>query len=92
MIRSIWLQQFITLVQPSLVAIYASHSRRPTEPVQVGTGFLVAHCSRPVLITAEHVLRGNNGKENPGDKAVHVGGSWAYIGQSTGYLVSAKKS
>lgn len=90
MICSKCFQQLTTLVQPSLVAIYASHSRRPTEPVQIGTGFLVAHSCRPVLVTAEHVLRGHNWKENPGDKAVHIGGSWVYIGDGNGPLASAK--
>ncbi|WP_264784713.1 hypothetical protein [Gluconobacter cerinus] len=43
-----------------------------------------------MLVTAKHVLRGNNWKESPGDKAVHIGGSWVYIGQNNESLFSAK--
>jgi hypothetical protein len=49
---------FTSLVKPSLVAIYVSHKMKPENPVQVGTGFLIARCSRPVLVTAKHTLRG----------------------------------
>lgn len=71
------------LVQPSTIAIYASHGSRPETPVQVGTGFLVLHQSRPVLITAKHVLRGHTFQEDPAEKAVHINGSWVYVGDGS---------
>jgi hypothetical protein len=71
---------FECLLGPSLVPIYAWHETRPEIPVQVGTGFLVAHRSRPVLLTAKHTLRGRNFQEDPGKKAVHVSGGWVHIG------------
>ncbi|GEM_PF-1958799 len=81
---------FTSLIKPSLVAIYVSHKTKPENPVQVGTGFLIARCSRPVLITAKHTLRGENLKEDPGDKAVHVDGSWVYIGDGKRTIVEPK--
>ncbi len=74
---------FQRLVQPSTIAIYASHGSRPDTPVQVGTGFLMRHQSRPVLITARHVIRGHTFKEDPAEKAVHINGSWVYVGDGS---------
>lgn len=74
-------------VQPSLVAIYCSQQHRPDTPVQTGTGFLVLHRSRPVLVTAKHVLRGKTFAENPAERAVHVNGRWVYIGDGDRELV-----
>lgn len=68
--------RFRQLVLPSLVAIYAHHSQRPGVPVQVGTGFAITHSSRPVLITAKHVLRGHSFTEDPGEKAIHLNGAF----------------
>lgn len=74
---------FQRLVLPSAIAIYASHGSRPDTPVQVGTGFLMKHQSRPVLITARHVLRGHAFNEDPAEKAVHINGSWVYVGDGS---------
>lgn len=76
--------KFGKLVQPSLVAIYASHHRKGENPVQVGTGFLMEHSSKPVLVTAAHTLWGKSGKEDPGEKAFWLGTSWGYIGDGCG--------
>ncbi len=79
--------KFQRLVQPNIIAIYASHKSRPDTPVQVGTGFLIQHQSRPVLITARHVLRGHTFKEDPAEKSVHINGSWVYVGDGSRTLV-----
>jgi len=76
-------RNFRILVQPSIVAIYDAHLLRPDIPMQVGTGFLILHQSRPVLITAKHVLRGHSFNENPADKAAHLNGRWVYIGDGS---------
>jgi hypothetical protein len=76
--------KFGKLVQPSLVAIYASHHRKDENPVQVGTGFLMDHSSEPVLVTAAHTLWGRTGQEDPGEKAFWLGNSWGYIGDGCG--------
>lgn len=81
---------FQRLVQPSTIAIYASHGSRPDTPVQVGTGFLVKHQSRPVLITAKHVLRGHGFNYDPAEKAVHINGRWVYVGDGARTLVEPK--
>lgn len=78
---------FQRLVQPSTIAIYASHGSRPDTPVQVGSGFLMMHQSRAVLITAKHVLRGHAFNEDPAEKAVHVDGTWVYVGDGSRTLV-----
>jgi len=79
---------FKRLVMPSVVPIYDSLSEnRADMPRQVGSGFLVAHHSRPVLITAKHTLRGRTFSEGPGDKAVHVDGRWVYIGDGIRTIV-----
>lgn len=81
---------FQSHVQPSLVALYASHHLKPEAPVQVGTGFLIEHQSRPVMITAKHVLRGHDLNEPPGEKAFHSDGKWVYVGDGSRCLFEAK--
>ena len=81
---------FVTCVLPSLVAIYASHHLKPEAPVQVGTGILISHKSRPVLVTARHVLRGHNFDEEPAEKAFHIDGRWVYVGDGPRSLFEAK--
>jgi len=81
---------FQRLVQPSAIAIYAPHGSRPDTPVQVGTGLLMRRQSRPVLITARHVLRGHTFNEDPAEKAVHINGSWVYVGDGSRNLVEPK--
>ncbi|RVN89004.1 hypothetical protein VPK21_001365 (plasmid) [Sinorhizobium kummerowiae] len=61
-------------IQPSLVAIYAPYSNRPNIVEQVGTGFLVKHNGRAVVITAMHTLYGSSGAEDPGEKSFHWDG------------------
>lgn len=78
---------FQRLVQPSTIAIYASHGSRPDTTIQVGTGFLIKHQSRPVLITAKHVLRGHSLNDDPAEKAVHINGRWVYVGDGPRTLV-----
>ena len=63
----------------SLVPIYASHHKESGNPVQVGTGFLLEHNSRPVLFTAAHVLYGHDFDDGLNDKAFHVDGNFAYV-------------
>ena len=76
-------ENFRRLVQPSIIAVYDSHISRRGTPMQVGTGFMVLHQSRPALITAKHVLRGHSFDENPADKALHLNGRWVYIGDGS---------
>lgn len=78
---------FQSLVQPSTIAIYASNASRPDTPVQVGTGLLTRRQSRPVLITAKHVLRGHALNEDPAEKAVQISGHWVYVGDGSRELV-----
>ena len=81
--------QFERLVKPSLVPIYAAHDRRPEIPKQVGTGFLVEHLNRPVLVTAKHTLYGASFKEPPGTKFVHIDRRFIYIGDNNRTLLEA---
>jgi Trypsin-like peptidase domain len=68
------------LVQPHLVAIYGkAEPKFKTE--QIGTGFLVKHNGRPMLLTARHVLRGHNSDEEPSEKAIFVAGCLKRIGE-----------
>lgn len=59
------------MVQPALVAFYQADGR--DRPTQIGTGLLVDYKDRPVVITAEHVLLGHDGGENPLDKLMLSG-------------------
>lgn len=67
------------LVQPNLVAIYREVSAPRVKTEQVGTGFLVAHRGRRVLITAKHTLYGHDDDEDPGDKAIMAAGALTKI-------------
>lgn len=69
-----------TLVLPSLVQIYVSNPKKPVVPEACGTGFLVNIRKRAAIITAKHVLFGNTGTENPGEKSFHVDGKFVYVG------------
>ena len=82
---------FKRTVQPSLVPIYAEHARKSQNPVQVGTGFLILHNAKPVLVTAKHTLRGHTFTEDPATKAVHVNNEWVYIGDGSRQLVEANE-
>jgi hypothetical protein len=62
-----------------MVAIYAPNSRKPDFPDQVGTGFLISHNSRPVLVTAAHVFYGASFTEDPGEKSFFANGGLVYI-------------
>lgn len=73
---------FGRLVLPSLVAVYASKLDRPGVPDQVGSAFLIKHRDRPLLVTAKHVLWGQNLDEDPGEKALMINGGWVYIGDN----------
>ncbi|WP_105429477.1 hypothetical protein [Neorhizobium sp. T6_25] len=66
-------------IQPSLVAIYADHPHSPDIVSQVGTGYLVRHRDRPVVITAKHTLYGESGTEDPGEKSFFWDGKLHYI-------------
>jgi hypothetical protein len=74
---------FKNLVQPSLVAIYDADHKHPDRFVQVGTGFLILYKSRPLLVTAKHVLRGHSLMEDPAKKAFHVPQGLAFFDDST---------
>lgn len=70
------------LVLPSLLGIYAARDLKfgddpdvGAKVDNVGTGVKVRMPDgRLAVITAEHVLKGHNGSENPGDKAILIGG------------------
>src|SRR5579863_8544141 len=62
------------LVQPSLVAIYTWPDVAGAKPAQTGTGFLLNHRDRPLLITAAHCLYGHNNEESPFRKYIIFGG------------------
>jgi hypothetical protein len=70
----------LELVQPSLVPIYVELKgpRRPLD--QVGTGFLIRHQDRTVLVTAKHVLRGRESNEDPWEKVVIAAGHRLLLG------------
>lgn len=67
-------------IQPSLVAIYADHPHRPGIVNQVGTGYLLRHQDRPVIVTAMHTLFGASNTEDPGGKSFFWNGELHYIG------------
>lgn len=71
----------LELVQPHLVAVYEEKTDPRVKTVQIGTGFLVRHRDRPVLVTAKHVLYGHEFDEDPSQKAVLVGGLLRKLGQ-----------
>jgi len=68
------------LVQPSLVAIYAENING--KPDQIGTGFLLLHNERPLLVTAKHVLYGHNFDEDPTEKLLFLEGELVHISES----------
>ncbi|MGN7804922.1 hypothetical protein ACTJKE_19690 [Ensifer sp. 22521] len=77
-------------IQPSLVAIYAPHSHRPNIVNQVGTGFLVSHNERPVVVTAMHTLYGRSFSEDPGEKSFHWNGQLHFIDGSSRTILQNK--
>lgn len=80
-------KQAQNLVQPHLVPIYEENDGKIE---QIGTGFLVQHRDRAVLVTAKHTLYGHGGNENPGDKAIFAAGSLTKIGHLKSHeIVSA---
>ena len=83
-------QAFARLVEPSLIAIYGANESRPEVPEQVGSGVLIQHRDRPVLVMAKHVLTGQNFDEDPAEKAVMVDGRWVYIGDSGREVIQSK--
>jgi hypothetical protein len=56
------------LVLPSLVPIYIRPDQNDAKVRQIGTGFLLLHNRRPVLMTAKHVLYGKKFNERPFEK------------------------
>src|SRR6516225_1216773 len=60
------------LVTPPLVEIYGWC--KGSAPHQSGTGFLVNHGERPMLVTARHVLYGHEDDEHPLTKYVWFNG------------------
>lgn len=78
------------IVQPTLVPIYASNAKDPTLPDQVGTGFILSHNSRPMLVTAKHTLFGHDGKDEAGEKAFCADGNWVYVGDVNSEVYFAK--
>jgi hypothetical protein len=82
-------RQFSRLVLPLLVPLYASNGRDPSNPDQIGTGFLLEQNSRPMLITAKHTLFGHDGKEEAGEKAFRHNEDWIYVGDVDSDVFSA---
>jgi len=81
----------LELVQPHLLPIYDETTGSRAMVRQIGTGSLLAHRGRAVLITAKHALYGHEGEENPLEKAVFVAGSLKMIGHlSSSEIVPAK--
>jgi hypothetical protein len=81
----------LELLQPHLVAIYHQTTEPKVKTQQVGTGFLVRHKGRPVLVTAKHTLYGRKGNENPGEKAIVVAGVLTMIGNLRSHEVVQDK-
>jgi hypothetical protein len=81
----------LALVQPHLVAIYHEGTRPKVKTKQIGTGFIIGHQGRSVLITAKHALYGHNGDENPGEKEIFVAGSLKMIGHLSSHEVVRAK-
>ncbi|MDF1687887.1 MAG: hypothetical protein P1U50_13950 [Parvibaculaceae bacterium] len=73
-------QQFTCLVLPTLVPIYKSKDQDASQPDQIGTGFILKHNSRPMLITAKHTLVGHDGNDDASGKAFFNNGKWVYVG------------
>lgn len=67
------------LVIPHLAAIYEP-MREAVRVNQIGTGIVFRKNARHVLVTAKHVLVGPSGTENPGEKAIHIGGGLRQFG------------
>lgn len=66
-------------ILPSLVALYYPHITRPDIVHQIGTGFLIEHNSRAVVITAAHNLLANDFKGKPNDLSFHWNGQLHYF-------------
>ena len=81
----------LELLQPHLVAVYLQTAEPKVKTQQVGTGFLVRHKDRPVLVTAKHTLYGKKGDENPGEKAIVVAGALTMIGRLRSHEVVQDK-
>lgn len=71
---------FKHIIAPSLVAIYAPHDSRSGLIFQTGTGYLVRHNDRPVVITALHTLYGENGTDDPAEKSFFWHGKLHRVG------------
>lgn len=68
------------LIQPSLVAIYLENS--DGKPDQIGTGFVILHNERPLIVTAKHVLFGHDYDEDPTEKLIFMNGKLVHISES----------
>jgi hypothetical protein len=77
----------LALAQPHLIAIYQEGTGPKVKTMQIGTGFIIDHRGRSILITARHALYGHNGDENPGDKEIVVAGSLKMIGHLSSHEV-----
>lgn len=64
---------------PHLAAIYEPMPEA-VRVTQIGTGIVFRKNDRHILITAKHVLVGNTGMENPGEKAIVLGGRLRQFG------------
>ncbi len=61
------------VITPYLVAIYADGARPPHVSEQIGTGIRMSHEGKSFLVTAKHVLFGNDGTGNASEKCIFAG-------------------
>ena len=69
------------LVLPSLVPIYTWPDATGAKPAQTGTGFLINHRDRPLLVTATHCLYGHKYDESPFKKYIVLGGRLSQLAE-----------
>lgn len=66
------------------------HPIRSQNPVQIGTGFLIKYFDKSVVVTAARTLWGQNGKEQPGEKAFLANGKLTYVGDCGGQIITCR--
>lgn len=71
--------RFKAKILPSLVALYYPHKAKPEIVNQIGTGYLIEHNSRPVVVTAAHNLLANDFKGKPDDLSFFWNGTLHYF-------------
>jgi hypothetical protein len=77
-----------TIVQPSVIPIYEDPPDVPRGVKQIGTGVRIQHNGRHFLVTANHVLVGHSGNEEPRFKCIFVDGELrrlAHVGAANAY-------